>query len=138
MTVQVQHHDGVTTVRLDRKQAMNAWDRALGEDLRAAVEQAAADEDVRAVLITGNGRAFSAGADLKAGFEPTPAGHPDVGSALRERYHPIIAGIRRLEKPVLAAGNGPAAGVGCPLALARGPIVAPEAAHLPPAVRDIR
>src|SRR3954452_22262892 len=129
MTVQVQHHDGVTTVRLDRKQAMNAWDRALGEDLRAAVEQAAADEDVRAVLITGNGRAFSAGADLKAGFEPTPAGHPDVGSALRERYHPIIAGIRTMPKPVLAAVNGAAAGIGCSLALACDLIVAAESAY---------
>jgi len=129
MTVQVQHHDGVTTVRLDRKQAMNAWDRALGEDLRAAVEQAAADEDVRAVLITGNGRAFSAGADLKAGFEPTPAGHPDVGSALRERYHPIIAGIRTMPKPVLAAVNGAAAGIGCSLALACDLVIAAESAY---------
>src|SRR3954447_20509044 len=129
MTVQVQHHDGVTTVRLDRKQAMNAWDRALGEDLRAAVEQAAADEDVRAVLITGNGRAFSAGADLKAGFEPTPAGHPDVGSALRERYHPIPAGPRPRPKPVLAAVNGAAAGIGCSLALACDLVVAAESAY---------
>jgi 2-(1,2-epoxy-1,2-dihydrophenyl)acetyl-CoA isomerase len=129
MTVQVQHHDGVTTVRLDRPQAMNAWDRALGEDLRAAVEQAAADEDVRAVLITGNGRAFSAGADLKAGFEPTPAGHPDVGSALRERYHPIIAGIRTMPKPVLAAVNGAAAGIGCSLALACDLVIAAESAY---------
>src|SRR3954462_233085 len=129
MTVQVHHQDGVTTVRLDRPQAMNAWDRALGEDLRAAVEQAAADEDVRAVLITGNGRAFSAGADLKAGFEPTPAGHPDVGSALRERYHPIIAGIRTMPKPVLAAVNGAAAGIGCSLALACDLVIAAESAY---------
>src|SRR3954470_4256364 len=118
MTVQVQHHDGVTTVRLDRPQAMNAWDRALGEDLRAAVERAAADDDVRAVLITGNGRAFSAGADLKAGFDATPGAPPDVGSALRHPSPPIITGIRAIPKPVVAAVNGVAAGIGCSLALA--------------------
>src|SRR3954471_24762945 len=129
MTVQVQHHDGVTTVRLDRPQAMNAWDRVLGDDLRAAIEQAAADDDVRAVVITGAGRAFSSGADLKAGFDPTPEGRPDVGTALRERYHPIITGIRRMEKPVLAAVNGPAVGIGFSLALACDLVVARESAY---------
>ena len=95
-------------IELNRPESMNAWDVQLGLDLRAAVEAAAEDDSVRAVTITGAGRGFSSGADLKAGFEPTREGHPDVGTALRERYHPIITGIRRMPKPVLAAVNGPA------------------------------
>jgi 2-(1,2-epoxy-1,2-dihydrophenyl)acetyl-CoA isomerase len=108
---------------------MNAWNVQLGLELRAAIEAAAEDDSVRSVTITGAGRGFSSGADLKAGFEPTPEGHPDVGTALRERYHPIITGIRRMPKPVLAAVNGPAVGIGCSLALACDVVVARESAY---------
>jgi 2-(1,2-epoxy-1,2-dihydrophenyl)acetyl-CoA isomerase len=117
-------------IDLNRPDRMNAWDRQLGVELLGAIEDATGDESVRAVTITGAGRAFSAGADLKAGFEPSPEGHPDVESRLREIYHPIIAGIRRMPKPVLAAVNGPAAGIGCSLALACDLIVARESAYL--------
>jgi 2-(1,2-epoxy-1,2-dihydrophenyl)acetyl-CoA isomerase len=117
-------------IELNRPDRMNAWDRQLGLDLLAAIEEATYDERVRAVTITGAGRAFSTGADLKAGFEPSPQGFPDVESRLREIYHPIIAGIRRMPKPVLAAVNGPAAGIGCSLALACDLIVARESAYL--------
>jgi len=109
---------------------MNAWDRQLGVEQLSTIEEATDDDGVRTVTITGTGRAFSAGADLKAGFEPSPQGHPDVESRLREIYHPIIAGIRRMPKPVLAAVNGPAAGIGCSLALACDLIVARESAYL--------
>ena len=105
-------------IELNRPDRMNAWDKQLGLDLLAAVELAAGDPSIRAVTITGAGRAFSSGADLRAGFDPRPDGRPDVGTALRERYHPIITGIRRMPKPVLAAVNGPAVGIGCSLALA--------------------
>ena len=115
---------------LDRPGRMNAWNTQLGRDLGAAVEFAAADDDVRAVTVTGAGRAFSSGADLHAAFGATPEGHPDVGGALRERYHPIIAGLRALPKPVVAAVNGPAAGIGCSLALACDLVVARESAYL--------
>jgi 2-(1,2-epoxy-1,2-dihydrophenyl)acetyl-CoA isomerase len=115
---------------LDRPERMNAWNAQLGRDLRTAVELAAEDDAVRAVTIAGAGRAFSAGADLRAGFEPTADGHPDVGRALRERYHPIIATIRRMPKPVLAAVGGPAAGIGCSLALACDLVIARESAYL--------
>jgi len=117
-------------IELNRPDRMNAWDRQLGVELLSAIEEATDDEGVRTVTITGSGRAFSAGADLKAGFEPSPQGHPDVESRLREIYHPIIAGIRRMPKPVLAAVNGPAAGIGCSLALACDLIVARESAYL--------
>src|SRR5204862_3458097 len=101
-----------------------------GEDLLAAVRTAAEDAGVRAVMVTGAGRAFSSGADLRAGFEATPDGHPDVRTALMERYHPIITGIRRLPKPVVAAVNGPAVGIGCSLALACDLVMAAESAFL--------
>jgi 2-(1,2-epoxy-1,2-dihydrophenyl)acetyl-CoA isomerase len=117
-------------IELNRPDRMNAWDRQLGVELLSTIEEATDDEGVRTVTITGTGRAFSAGADLKAGFEPSPQGHPDVESRLREIYHPIIAGIRRMPKPVLAAVNGPAAGIGCSLALACDLIVARESAYL--------
>ncbi len=116
-------------IELNRPDSMNAWNEQFGNDLRAAVEEAASDDSVRSVTIIGAGRAFSSGADLKAGFNPTPEGHPDVGSVLRERYHPIITGIREMPKPVLAAVNGPAVGIGCSLALACDLVVARESAY---------
>jgi 2-(1,2-epoxy-1,2-dihydrophenyl)acetyl-CoA isomerase len=129
MTVQVQRRGAVATVVLDRPEAMNAWDRRLAHDARAAIEALAGDDAVRALVITGNGRAFSAGADLKSGFDPTPEGHPDLGNALRTRYHPIIASIRTMPKPVVAAVNGAAAGIGCSLALACDLVIAAESAY---------
>jgi len=113
---------------LNRPESLNAWTPQFGLELRTIIERDAADESVRAVLITGAGRGFSSGADLKAGFEPADDGMPDIGRELREIYHPIIAGIRRLEKPVVAAVNGPAAGIGCSLALACDLIMAAESA----------
>src|SRR5215211_4825276 len=117
-------------IELNRPERMNAWDKQLGLDLLTAIELAAEDDSVRAVTITGAGRAFSSGADLRAGFDPRPSdGRPDVGTALRERYHPIITGVRRMPKPVLAAVNGPAAGIGCSLALACDVVLAAESAY---------
>jgi 2-(1,2-epoxy-1,2-dihydrophenyl)acetyl-CoA isomerase len=116
-------------IELNRPERMNAWDKQLGADLLAAVELAAGDDSVRAVTITGTGRAFSSGADLRAGFDPTPDGKPDLGAVLRERYHPIITGVRRMPKPVLAAVNGPAVGIGCSLALACDLVLAADSAY---------
>jgi 2-(1,2-epoxy-1,2-dihydrophenyl)acetyl-CoA isomerase len=129
MSVQVQRRGAVTTIVLDRPQAMNAVDTELGDELLAALQSAAADDEVRAVVLTGNGRAFSSGADLRAGFEPTEAGHPNVQKALLEHFHPIILAIREMPKPVVAAVNGAAAGIGCSFALACDLIVASESAY---------
>jgi 2-(1,2-epoxy-1,2-dihydrophenyl)acetyl-CoA isomerase len=83
------------------------------------------------VLITGNGRGFSSGADLKAGFDPHPEdGRPDVKKELHHVYHPAIAGIRRLPKPVITAVNGPAVGFGASLAMAGDFLVMAESAFL--------
>jgi 2-(1,2-epoxy-1,2-dihydrophenyl)acetyl-CoA isomerase len=128
-TVTLDRRGAELRIVLDRPDVMNAWDKQLGIDPLAAVDEAAADDSVRVVVVTGAGRAFSSGADLKAGFDATPEGHPDVGTALRERYHPIITGLRRMPKPVLAAVNGPAVGIGCSLALCSDLIVARESAY---------
>jgi 2-(1,2-epoxy-1,2-dihydrophenyl)acetyl-CoA isomerase len=128
-TVTLDRRGGELRITLNRPDVMNAWDKQLGTDLLAAVREAAADDSVRAVVVTGAGRAFSSGADLRAGFDPTPEGHPDVETVLHERYHPIITGLRDLPKPVLAAVNGPAVGIGCSLALVCDLIVARESAY---------
>ncbi|HKO25893.1 MAG TPA: enoyl-CoA hydratase-related protein [Solirubrobacteraceae bacterium] len=117
----------VGRLTLNRPESLNAWTQQLGLELRTIIERDAADESVRAVLITGAGRGFSSGADLKAGFEPHPDdGMPDVYKELHDVYHPAILGVRRLEKPVIAAVNGPAVGIGCSLALACDLIMASE------------
>jgi 2-(1,2-epoxy-1,2-dihydrophenyl)acetyl-CoA isomerase len=124
--------DGSAKIELNRPDSMNAWNRQLGVDLLEAIRAVAGDDGVRAVLITGAGRAFSSGADLKdlsAREERTPAGRPDVRKVLRERYHPIITGIREMPKPVVSAVNGPAVGIGLSLALAADLVVARESAY---------
>lgn len=130
-TVNVYREDGAATVELNRPQALNAWNAQLGADLLAALTELAQDEAVRAVTITGAGRAFSSGADLKdmSGGELTPDGRPDVYKTLTERYHPIMHAIREMGKPVLASVNGPAVGIGCSLALCCDLIVASESAY---------
>src|SRR5881227_1665312 len=120
---------GVGRLTLNRPDSLNAWTAEFGHELKQAIEGDAADPSVRAVLITGAGRGFSSGADLKAGFEPAPDdGMPDVRKELHEVYHPIIAGVRRLEKPVVAAVNGPAVGIGASLAFACDLVLAAESA----------
>jgi 2-(1,2-epoxy-1,2-dihydrophenyl)acetyl-CoA isomerase len=121
---------GVGRVTLNRPDSLNAWHSDFGRELKQVVERDAADRAVRAVLMTGAGRGFSSGADLKAGFEPAPDdGLPDIRKELHELYHPIIAGVRRLEKPVVAAVNGPAVGIGASLAFACDLVLAAESAY---------
>ena len=117
------------TLTLNRPEVRNAADPILRRELRARLEEAAADESVRCVVLTGAGGAFSAGADLKAGFDVTPEGHPDVQKALTEDYHPILEAIRTMPKPVIAAVAGPAAGIGCSFALACDLVLAAESAY---------
>jgi 2-(1,2-epoxy-1,2-dihydrophenyl)acetyl-CoA isomerase len=128
-TVKLETEAAVARIVLNRPEALNAWTKQLGEDMLAAIDHVAEDEDVRAVVITGAGRAFSSGADLKAGGEFGPGGSPDVLTRLRTVYHPLILRVRTLPKPVIAAVNGPAVGIGCSLALACDLIVAAESAY---------
>jgi 2-(1,2-epoxy-1,2-dihydrophenyl)acetyl-CoA isomerase len=127
-TVIWEQSGAVGRLTLNRPESLNAWIPQLGLELRTIIERDAASDSVRAVLITGAGRGFSSGADLKSGFEPAEDGMPDLRTELRDIFHPVIAGVRRLEKPVVAAVNGPAAGIGCSLALACDLIMAAESA----------
>ena len=127
-TVIWEQEDGVGRLTLNRPQTLNAWTAQFGSDLKAVVDGEAADDSVRAVLVTGAGRGFSSGADLKAGFDPADDGMPNIRKELHEIYHPAIAGLKRLPKPVVAAVNGPAVGIGCSLALACDLIMAAESA----------
>src|SRR5919197_4812367 len=132
-TVTVRRDGAAATIVLDRPEALNAWNRRLGADLLAPLRDAADDSGVRAVRLTGAGRAFSSGADLRdiraMEDERRDDGAPDIERMLRERYHPIITLVREMPKPVLAAVNGPAAGIGASLALASDLIVASESAY---------
>jgi 2-(1,2-epoxy-1,2-dihydrophenyl)acetyl-CoA isomerase len=116
-------------ILLNRPEALNAWNEQFGNDLLDAVTTVAEDDAARALLITGAGRGFSSGADLKE-QRSGGDGVPDLSARLKEVYHPIITGLREMPKPVVAAVNGPAVGIGCSLALAADLIVAAESSYL--------
>ena len=116
-------------IELNRPERMNAWNAQFSVDLNAAIREVTENPEVRAVLITGAGRAFSSGADLKEAAGQAGDGPVDVHRTLTERYHPLITGVRRMPKPVVAAVNGPAAGIGLSLALACDLVVAAESAY---------
>ncbi len=128
-TVNLHRAGGAARIELNRPEKRNAWDATLSRDLKAALAHVESDDDLRAVLLTGAGKGFCSGADLSAGFDPTPSGHPNLQHSLRERYHPVITGLRNLPKPVVTAVNGAAAGVGCSLALAGDLVLAAESSY---------
>jgi 2-(1,2-epoxy-1,2-dihydrophenyl)acetyl-CoA isomerase len=128
-TIDLQVADGAAHVLLNRPDSLNAWNEQFGRDLLDAVTTVAEDDALRALLITGAGRGFSSGADLKE-QRSSDGGVPDLSARLKEVYHPIITGLREMPKPVVAAVNGPAVGIGCSLALAADLIVAAESAYL--------
>ena len=119
----------VATIELRRPDALNAWNDDVSRGLTAALEAAAADPEIRAVGLTGAGRAFCSGADLKSTAAPVDGQAPDISVALNERYHPVILAVREMEKPVVALVNGPAVGIGCSLALAADLVLAAESAY---------
>ncbi len=126
--VVVAREGGVLTLTLNRPDVLNAFNAAMHGALAAGLKEAR-DPEVRAVLITGAGRGFCVGQDLNE-FREAPG---DIGERLRSGYHPNILAIRGLEKPVLAAVNGPAAGAGLSLACACDVRVAAESASFVPA-----
>jgi 2-(1,2-epoxy-1,2-dihydrophenyl)acetyl-CoA isomerase len=127
-TVRCHVQDGVGTMTLNRPDALNAWIPRLGDDMLEALDAFAHDRAVRVIVVTGAGRAFSSGADLKA-FDVASDGTIDVLTPLRESYNPVLQRVRTVAKPVIAAVNGPAAGIGCSLALACDLVVAAASAY---------
>jgi 2-(1,2-epoxy-1,2-dihydrophenyl)acetyl-CoA isomerase len=121
-TIAVDQADGVLSITLNRPESLNAFNDAMSVELATALKLAERDDAVRCVLLTGAGRAFCSGQDLqdvKARYaDPKAAGALDFAAHLRQKYNPIVAKLRSLEKPVVAAVNGVAAGAGASFAFA--------------------
>ena len=125
-SILVTKQNGVGTIILNRPKSYNSFNREMALACQAALDNCANDEDIRCVVITGEGKAFCAGQDLVE--VTTPEKHPGFKNILEEHYEPIILRIRNLEKPVVAAVNGVAAGAGANIALACDIVVAHEKA----------
>jgi 2-(1,2-epoxy-1,2-dihydrophenyl)acetyl-CoA isomerase len=130
--VEVIRDGGVMTITLNRPDVLNAFNKAMHEALGAALKEAR-DPEVRAVVLTGAGRGFCVGQDLGE-FREAPG---DIGDRLRATYHPNLVAIRALEKPVIAAVNGPAAGAGMSFACACDLRIAADSASFVPAFINI-
>lgn len=116
--------DGVATLRLNRPDVFNSFNRAMALKLQAELDNCASNDEVRAIVLTGSGKAFCAGQDLR---EVTSEKlNPGFKAILEEHYNPIIQRIRNIKKPIVAAVNGVAAGAGANIALACDIVVASE------------
>ncbi len=107
---------GALTITLNRPESYNACNEQLTTDLQGALKEAEKDPNVRAIVLTGAGKAFCSGQDLKDA--PAPGTRRSLADSLQRRYNPIIRKLATIPKPVIAAVNGVAAGAGCSLALA--------------------
>ena len=107
----------VARLTLNRPDVLNSFNRGMAVELREAIDSAASDAKIRALLLTGAGRAFCAGQDLSEAT-PSEGKAMDLGEIVRNSYNPVIRAIRKIEKPVVCAVNGVAAGAGANLALA--------------------
>ncbi len=116
-TIEFTRDEGVARVALNRPDKLNSFTRQMHADLREAITQCERDETIRAVVITGNGRAFCAGQDL-ADLSFEPGNMSDLGALIQDNFNPLIRRIQALPKPVIARVHGIAAGAGANLALA--------------------
>ena len=114
-TILYDKENGVATITLNRPQALNAFVPQMNKEVLDVLKEGERDKEIRCFVITGAGRAFCAGQDLKG---RTPDQKGSLGASLREKYNPMIRQIRQMEKIVIAAINGVAAGAGCNFALA--------------------
>lgn len=124
--IQVVRDHGVAAITLNRPDVLNSFNRGMARELQRALGDAASDAAVRAVLLTGAGRAFCAGQDLSEAV--TAGASADLGEIVRTVYTPIVRAVREMEKPVVCAVNGVAAGAGANLAFACDIVVAAEEA----------
>ncbi len=115
MTIKQHLENGVLTLTLNRPEVFNSFNKEMAMLLQDSLDEAAKNDQVRAIVLTGEGKAFCAGQDLSEAMDPNG---PELQSIVRDHYNPIIEKIRNLEKPVIAAVNGVAAGAGANIALA--------------------
>ncbi|ESU29326.1 enoyl-CoA hydratase [Flavobacterium limnosediminis JC2902] len=125
-SIEVKIENNVAWIALNRPEVFNSFNREMALLLQDTLDNCASDSNVRAIVLTGNGKAFCAGQDLKE--VTTPELNPGFRRILEEHYNPIIQKIRNIEKPVVAAVNGVAAGAGANIALACDIVVAVESA----------
>lgn len=126
--LQVAHREGVQLITLHRPDVLNSVNARMAAELLGALEAAATDATVRAVLLTGAGRAFCAGQDLAEVVPVAGQPMPDLGEVVARQYNPVVRAIRTMEKPIVCAVNGVAAGAGANLALACDIVIAAESA----------
>ncbi len=107
--------NGVCTLKLNRPEVFNSFNRSMAKQLQKALDECELNDEVRAIVITGEGKAFCAGQDLGEAVDPEG---PELRTIVKEHYNPIILRIRSIEKPIIAAVNGVAAGAGANIALA--------------------
>ena len=115
MEILVSLNNGVCELRLNRPAVFNSFNQAMAFELQKALDDAELNDEVRAIIITGEGKAFCAGQDLAEAMDPEG---PELKAIVRDHYNPIIERIRAIEKPIIAAVNGVAAGAGANIALA--------------------
>jgi len=125
MNVLQEQIGGVLKLNLNRPDKFNSFNRAMALELQQQLDKAASDDSVRCVMLTGEGKAFCAGQDLAEATDPQG---PGIKNIVGEHYNPIILKIRNLEKPVVCAVNGVAAGAGANIALACDVVVAAQSA----------
>lgn len=127
MTQTLQHEikNGIAIIKLNRPDVFNSFNREMALGLQELLDQIAENNDIRAIYLTGNGKAFCAGQDLA---EVTASDAPFIENIVAEHYNPIVRRIREIEKPVICAVNGVAAGAGANIALACDITVATESA----------
>jgi 2-(1,2-epoxy-1,2-dihydrophenyl)acetyl-CoA isomerase len=128
-TVLVSLEAGVLTLTLNRPDKLNSFNEEMHRALRAGFDRAAGEPEVRAILLTGSGRGFSAGQDLGDRDPRKGGGAPDLGATLETFYNPTLRLIRALEKPVVCAVNGVAAGAGANIAFACDIVLAARSAR---------
>lgn len=138
-TIALRTEEAVAVVELQRPDSLNAVTAQMGQELHAALSAIAEDGAVRAVVLTGAGRGFSSGADLKglADIPLLPSGRPDLGHLLEEVYNPLVLLMREMPQPIVAAVNGIAAGIGCSFALACDVVIAARSAAFLLAFRNV-
>lgn len=123
--IKTEQKNGVCVLRMNRPDKFNSFVREMALELQAELDRCNADSEVRCVVLTGEGKAFSAGQDL---VEATSSDGPEISRIVREHYNPIIQRIRNAGKPVIAAVNGVAAGAGANIALACDVVLATQSA----------